>query len=664
VVDQHARSSAAVRGKSELGFRGDIEGLRGVAVLLIVGFHVGLRGFGGGFIGVDVFFVISGYLITRLLLRWIDHSEPVSPLTFWARRVRRLVPALAVVIVVVIVVGMVFVYSPLAWPNLSRQGAASALYVSNVLFARQATDYFAPALRTSPFLHTWSLGVEEQFYLVWPLLFLVPARVARRAPDTARRLLVLVLTLVTSASFVLSFVLSRRGSPWAYFSSPTRAWEFGLAGLVAILGWSGARFASRVWPFVAWSGLVGIVAATVTFDPRLPYPGVAAIVPVLGTIALLLPGEHALRYGPAVVLRRPTMRWLGRVSYSWYLWHWPLIVFIEVRANGASTMQRLGAALIALALAAASLALVEDPVRFSRKLAASRRRSFQVGIAITAAAILTASSAAVAARIQQRDPLLQRLEAARTFDVPCARVENGNCIFGDPTGKRTLLLIGDSHAVHWIPPIALIAREKRYRLIARGRGGCPVVATVTNKFTGRRDPICDTFNSETLRMISAMHPAAVIIANSTAYRGQILDKDGHVLSSRAAQRAWQRGYTKLLRFLVAEHIPALVALDGPVLDFDPMECIAQRRSTASCAPSRSEALRTTGPLNDAERNAVRDAHYGWLYDPTPVICDDRQCKLEIGDVLVYADPDHLTGQFVLTQTAAWRALLNAALANN
>jgi hypothetical protein len=427
--------------------------------------------------------------------------------------------------------------------------------------------------------------------------------------------------------------------------------------------WSGARFASRLWPFVAWSGLVAIVAATVGFDPRLPYPGVAAIVPVLGTIALLLPSEHSVRYGPAVVLRRPIMRWLGRVSYSWYLWHWPLIVFIEVRANGATTTQRLGAALIALALAAASLALVEDPIRFSRTLAASRRRSFEVGIAITGAAVLTACSAAAAARIQ-RDPLLQRLEAARTYDVPCARIEDGNCIFGDPTGKRTLLLIGDSHAVHWIPPIARIAGEHHYRLIARGRGGCPVVATVTNKFTGRRDPICDTFNIETLRMISAIHPAAVIIANSTAYRGQILDTDGHVLSGRAAQRAWQRGYTKLLRFLAAEHVPALAALDDPALDFDPIECIADHRSTAACTPSRGEALRTTGLLNEAETNAVRDAHYGSLYDPTPAICDDRQCRLEIGGVLVYADADHLTGQFVLTQTAAWRALLNAALASS
>jgi peptidoglycan/LPS O-acetylase OafA/YrhL len=643
-----------------LPYRPEIDGLRAVAVLLIVGFHVKLPGFGGGFIGVDIFFVVSGYLITRILLRWIDGTGRAALLGFWARRIRRLVPALALVVVVVLVVAVGYVYSPLRWHDLSRQGAASALYVSNILFASQATGYFEPSLTTSPFLHTWSLGVEEQFYLVWPLLFLAPSAIARRSRRAAFRLLVILLSGVTAASFALSSVLSGRDSPWAFFSSPTRAWEFGAAGLFAVLT---ARRTpeSRWWPVLSWFGLIAIAIATLRLDSSVPYPGRAALIPVVGTIALLAPARGVSGWGPSLLLRWSALRWIGRVSYSWYLWHWPLIVFAEALYRGATTTERLAAAGLALLLAALTQRLVEDPIRFARRLVASSRRSFVIGIAMTGVAVLSAAVVAAAADNRRNDALLQRLRGARFFDVRCLRVEEGQCVLGDPAGTRSVVLLGDSHAAHWIPALDPVARAMGIRLLPRGRADCPPQTAVLNLVSRRVEPACEKFKADTLALIEAIHPAAVIVSNSTGYGGRILDDHGHVLHGQDELTAWRKGYARLLRHFKAQHVPVIVAVDNPALDFDPIECIARRRSVRQCTPSRDNALQISAPFNDAQRASLRDADYGSFYDPTNVICDSRHCRLEIAHTLVYADPDHLTHQFALAQAPAWRALLDAAI---
>ena len=659
VLDDRRSSPSGPGERFELPYRPEIDGLRAVAVLLIVGFHVKLAGFRGGYIGVDIFFVVSGYLITRILLRWIDGSSEPRLLSFWARRVRRLVPALAMVVVVVLVIAVGYVFSPLRWEDLAKQGGASALYFSNVLFARQATGYFEPSLDTSPFLHTWSLGVEEQFYLVWPLLFLLPAAIAKRSRPTALRVLVALLAGVTAASFALSLMLSQRGSPWAFYSSPTRAWEFGTAGLFAILA-SHRTLRSRSWLWLSWLGLIGIALATLRLDSSVQYPGIAALIPVFGTIALLVPGPDATRWGPSRALQWSPLRWIGRVSYLWYLWHWPLIVFAEAH-RGADTQERLSAALLALALAAVTQRLIENPIRFSRQLVASTRRSFLVGFAMTGVAVMTAAGVAVAADSQEDDPLMQRLRAARLLEVSCIEVEQNNCLLGDPAATRSIVLVGDSHAAHWIPALDPVAKDLHLRLIVRGRADCPIAVPVLNLLSGERDRACETFRMETLGLIDSIQPAAVIVANSTGYGGRILDESGNALHGQDEQAAWRTGHAHLLRHFKGAGVPAIVALDNPVLDFDPIECIARHRSVEHCTPSRADAQHLSGPFNDAAQASLRDADYGSLYDPTNTICDTEVCRLAIAQMLVYADPDHITQQFAKAQAPSWHALLESII---
>ena len=330
------------RSDARAHFRPDIEGLRAVAVIAVLLFHVGLPGVPGGFIGVDVFYVISGFLITGLLVRELRATSTVDLVTFYARRLRRLLPAALVVIGVTLVASWA-VLSRLRFPEVAGDAAASALYVSNLRFAEQATDYLAAHESPSPYLHFWSLAVEEQFYLFWPLLLLVGARLLSLAR------LGLLLALVALGSFGLSLVWTDTEAPWAFFSLPTRAWELAVGALIAV----GALRLPRRSPEPLAIGLVTaglglIVIACVVIDDSTPYPGMAALLPVVGT-ALVIIGGSATSAGPSRWLSASVPRWLGRISYSLYLWHWPILVLVPIAIGIDSLGLRLGLAAVAIA---------------------------------------------------------------------------------------------------------------------------------------------------------------------------------------------------------------------------------------------------------------------------------------------------------------------------
>jgi peptidoglycan/LPS O-acetylase OafA/YrhL len=640
-------------------YRPEIDGLRAIAVLVIVGFHVGLAGFHGGFIGVDVFFIISGYLITRILMRWLGSSTKPSLAEFWARRVRRLVPALTVVVVSVLLLGAFFVYSPLYWPDMARAGLASSFWVSNVFYARQATNYFAATPGASPFLHTWSLGVEEQFYLFWPLLFLIPAGLAKRSLASARQALFVTLASVVVISFGLSYLLSRRGSPWAFFSSPTRAWEFGAAGLLAIVLAKDTRIPPRAIAFAGWAGLAAIILGTVRLSQTVPYPGTAALIPVLGTMALLLPAPQGITWSTASLLSVRPLRWIGRVSYSWYLWHWPLIVFADVVTRHSSTRARLVAALIALGLAALTKVFIEDRVRFSKVLMSSAARTFTMGLALVAVMALVSVSVLYIGRVERRDDsLLRSLLAARDWPqhVKCTHVD-GRCYYGDASSTRTIILAGDSHASHWIPALDAAARAMGDRLLVRASGDCPLPRVrIVNPITGHASQTCSNLRGGTRRAIKELHPVAVVVGTFSGYKGRIA-----ALNGRTEQQDWTDAFAALAEDLHSQHIPLVVALDDPALSFDPVECIAKHRSVSFCTPSRSKALAVTEPFNTAVEAGLRKAGYGSTYDPTSAICDAVHCNLQVGGDYVFADPGHLTYRFALAQADQWQATLERAI---
>jgi peptidoglycan/LPS O-acetylase OafA/YrhL len=349
-------------GPGAAGFRPDIEGLRGLAVLLVVLFHAGL-GLPGGFVGVDVFFVISGFLITGLLLRERVQTGRIDFLGFYARRVRRLLPAALVVLLVVMPLAFVL-YAPLDRGQVLGDGAAAALSIGNIRFALAAGDYFANLATPSPFLHFWSLGVEEQFYLVWPALLVVAAAMWRRRP---RHGAWLALFNVFVASLVAGMMLTISAPNWAFYSLPTRAFELALGGLLAVAAPAVARLPRRLLAAGGWLGALAVVGSAFAFDSSLAFPGALALVPTLGAAALIGAGLAGVgRLTPTSVLSVGPLRFLGRISYSLYLWHWPIFVLAGV-AFGFGTRPAPIVALwligVSIGVAMLSWALVEEPFR-------------------------------------------------------------------------------------------------------------------------------------------------------------------------------------------------------------------------------------------------------------------------------------------------------------
>ena len=345
-------------------FRPDLEGLRALAVVLVLLYHAEIPGFGGGFVGVDVFFVLSGFLITGLIVREIGQTGRVSLPAFYARRARRLVPA-ALLVIAVTMLASVFLLPPLRVPDVAGDAAASALYVSNIRFALQATDYLQADVAPSPLLHYWSLGVEEHFYLVWPALLAITAGLARGRT----RLIALVIAVVAGASLALSIVLTDAAAPWAFFSLPTRAWELGLGAIVAVTAVHLARAPARLSAGAAAAGVGLIVAAGIVIGQDTPYPGLAALLPTIGAALVIAAGTGGTVSATARLLGRRPVRFMGRISYSLYLWHWPILVLPAAALGTALPMPaRIGLALLAIPIAAASQRWVEEPIHRGRLL--------------------------------------------------------------------------------------------------------------------------------------------------------------------------------------------------------------------------------------------------------------------------------------------------------
>ncbi|RIK14358.1 MAG: acyltransferase [Acidobacteria bacterium] len=360
------------------GFRGDIEGLRAIAVMMVLLFHAGVPGTDGGFAGVDVFFVISGYLITGLLVKEATGTGRVSLVQFYARRARRLLPAASLVLAATALAAW-WLLPRSARGELGTDVVGATLYVVNWVLAGREVNYLAEDSPPSLLQHYWSLSVEEQFYVVWPLLIMAVLWAARRWRLRFLRLLGVALTLVVLASLVLSVVQTASSPATAYFATTTRAWQLGTGALLVLITPSLARLPRRAAHLLAWAGLAAIGATVVVVDGGTPWPGSAALLPTLGTAAVIAAGVRAPDSPAARLLGRPPMLFLGALSYGLYLWHWPALRLLAELRPDAGLTARLAVAGLSVLLAWASLHLVENPIRFHRRLARVPRLALSYG---------------------------------------------------------------------------------------------------------------------------------------------------------------------------------------------------------------------------------------------------------------------------------------------
>jgi peptidoglycan/LPS O-acetylase OafA/YrhL len=616
------------------GHRADIEGLRGVAILLVVLYHAGVPGIGGGYVGVDVFFVLSGFLITALLVGEVERTGSLDLWHFYARRVRRLLPAAAVVLVATMAAGAL-VFSPLEQMRLARSALAAATYLSNVWFAFTAGDYFAPAAATDPLLHTWSLAVEEQFYLVWPILILL----ALRGSGTRRRVMV-ALGVVAVTSLTASIWLTASGSPWAFFGSPTRAWEFALGGMAGLVptALAGDRW-GRTRGVLAFAGLWMIGGSAVLYGADTPFPGVAAVVPVVGTVAVLLSGTAGSATVAARFLGSGPLTFLGRHSYSWYLWHWPVLV-IAIAVHPSITLSgRLLCILFALGLSAVTYATVENPVRFHPRLVPKPVLSLALGVLLTASAGAGALGWRQLAVSAANHPLqVMFTAAAMDRDLGPCIAEWGvdravGCEFGDPDSEMVIALFGDSHAAHWFPAFRGMAEEQGWRLVVLTKAACPSASLPFADPRLRDAGECDRWRANALERLKEIQPSLAVLGNAKGFYPGLVYRD------------WRRGYDLTLGRLDDAGIQSVVLKGTPVLDRSLPECLSRavrlRRDPAeACGVDRRQAL--DPPAFQAAADAARAWRGASLGDLSHLFCDEDRCHPLRGGNVVLHDRSHLT----------------------
>ncbi|WP_344793079.1 acyltransferase family protein [Frondihabitans peucedani] len=647
-------------------FQTDIEGLRAFAVFAVVAFHASVPGLTGGFAGVDVFFVISGYLITGQLTREVLRTGRIGLLSFWARRAKRLLPAAGIVLVAVGIASAVL--EPLLGVYHSAQDLlAAALYTTNWHFISLGTDYLAQSTDDSPVLHFWSLAVEEQFYLVWPLVILVAWLVARKNPLRGTVLLATVIGTITLASLAASVLLTTSEPKWAYMATQTRAWEFGVGGLLAITAHAlqsaeGTRAGAILGRIVGWGGLWAIGISAVAYDAKTPFPGYAALLPVLGTAAVIAGGLLAGTRGGTVgsLLSLPPVRYIGRVSYAWYLWHWPVLIFTEMVTGTLPWPIRCLLMVAAFGLAALTQRFVEQPV--GRALVSIKRVGPTVaigllcmvvtvttplvigGTAVTALGSSTAkvSSAALTAAFgpdtgKNAGPVSPSpLQAASDIpkptacilDAPVARV--AACELGSKTGTP-VAVFGDSHVNQWLPAFETMASENDWHLTVFAKSGCPVAAYKPNGDGSRMSSsTCLTWRQAAIDMIvSTVKPSLIIVSSYDNY----IDGSTKAGSTKILN-AWNSSLDQLRRV----GSPIAYIQDTPYPDKDVPTCMsAALDDWSSCSFARGDVKE---PVE--EQALLGNEKQVSLINLTPYLCDTARCPAVRNGLLLYRDESHIT----------------------
>ena len=512
--------------------------------------HAGLPFAAGGYVGVDVFFVISGFLITRLLLGELDRTGGISLRRFYARRARRLLPLAAVLLAAVGVLSLLLL-SPVRAVEVSGDIVSSAIYTANWHFAAQSVDYFAQDVEPSPVLHLWSLAIEEQFYLVWPTLLLAVTWLWRRRGGSVRPALWVTLAVVGLGSLALGIQFTDAQPASAYFSTVGRAWELALGAALALLG--AVRIPRPAAAAIGWAGLGAIAYAAFAFDASTPFPGVAALLPTVGAACVIFAGASAharTRVAPAGLLSLPPVRYVGRLSYSWYLWHWPALIFAAVLWGPLSVAAGVAVVAASWIPSAATHRWIEDPVRFSRVLNLRPNRALAIGLGCMAigvsagllltrlqptlnAAPLSEVKGAAALHSQPRpqqhaaavrpSPLRAAADRSRMYYEGCLvgidGTNSNRCLYGDRQGRRTLILFGDSHALQYSPALEELAERHEWRLIVLTKAECTPGEVEIRSMVARREySQCDAWREEELRRIElGADSTVVVISGDTVY---------------------------------------------------------------------------------------------------------------------------------------------------
>jgi peptidoglycan/LPS O-acetylase OafA/YrhL len=677
-------------GSPASGRRADIQGLRAIAVTLVVVFHAGLP-MPGGFIGVDMFFVISGFVITQMLLRELQRTGGLNFSDFYTRRARRILPALAVLILVVAPVSALLL-SPLGPQEATaRTSVAAALFSSNLqLGLVDDGGYFGLAAEANALLHTWSLAVEEQFYLLFPALLVVAWRVGPRLTRwrSSRRTAAAFVCAASLASLIVcvyaAWSSSLPSAPirrFGFYSPVTRGWEFGAGVLLSLCAPVLARSGRRLANGLGLMGLGLICFGAMRISANTPFPGAAALSPVMGTALIIGSGMVPNRGVTSLLSLRPAV-WIGDVSYGWYLWHWPLIVFATALWPG-NPWVLVPTAVGSLVPTWLSYRFIENPIRFDGRL--TGRRMILLVVVCLAAPISAAFGLRFVYMLEVRSKTVQDLAAGNQLHgvnmLPCNDSDFGSgatTVCTEPVGttRGTVVLVGDSNAGQFIEPLARATRSDGYRLRAATFGGCPFVDLVRESTPagGFDGAACHRFVIDTVSALAKSPPALVIIAMSSSQLTSVRDglslrdpQSGEIATTpNAKAKLLERGLASVLRYLATSRIPVLVIHSVPhfgdvAQDWQLEVCPALRIFTQTCGVTigRAEIQIQQELARAAEDRAVSSVPGAVAADFTEDLCSAYLCRSDRDGVWLYRDATHLSVDGALALVERFRQLIRS-----
>ena len=592
-----------------------IQGLRALAALLVTLFHA--KWVSGGFIGVDIFYVISGFLITGLLIREIERTGTINFKEFYARRFKRLLPTSFFVLAITAVFSWLLIPATMR-SSLGRDIIAAGLYVSNYLFAWWQADYQNLDATPSPVIHYWSLAVEEQFYLLWPLLILLFFMVATKLKRKIA--LTVLVAAVTALSFVFSIYQTETSPIWAFYSLPTRAWELGLGALLVLLP------PIKTKKLVGLIGFVFIIASAFIFNETTAFPGLNAVLPVLGTVMLIATINSWPPFLNDVANSR-LFQWLGEISYPLYLWHWPLLVLPSTYfARPLAVYERIIAILATIVLADLTHRFIEEPFRKKKILPTL---VFKQSAAITLASVLigttiifTSSDRINVSGINGAVSLAQIKARPLVYEDGChanyAETKSDACEYAELDSEKTMVLYGDSHAAQWFPALAEIASRSGYKLVSLTKSACPSVDVVRSDQGAFKMSRCKKWREDSIQRIMKMKPDVLVMSSFQyfAQPRQFQDRD----------KWWDDGQRKLLA-QVKNASPNLIYLtDTPHPARDIPACLANN-SISQC--------------NKTERTKNLSISGFEVIDPNSWLCS-RTCPAVKDGVVAYRDASHIS----------------------
>jgi len=701
--------------KQETRFRSDIQILRSLAVISVILFHTGLSFIQSGFLGVDVFFVISGYLIINIIFREFDNTGKFSLIGFWSRRARRLIPASSLVIISTLVTSWYFL-TPQSAKRVSIDSIFSALFSANIRFGMVELDYWASS-NSSPFLHFWSLGVEEQFYFLWPIFLAVAVRPLSRKLKGARSLLLLAVTFL---SLILNIYLMNQDSPWDFYSPFSRAWEFGIGGLAAAISSKYTKKSSqpvtnartnsylRLTLFVALVGLM-------MMNRQDSYWGIFQILSaVLLTAILLRLGESTDGdLFEKIFSKRRALVYMGDISYSLYLWHWPVIYFFGLflsdtknRGLPENVKYIFFAYILIFLLSALTYKFIENPIRHLPSLVSSSKKTFSfalmsiifvIGLALflprTALSNFDAgevkvandvdetyinanslewekSISALALQTQPTDSLMQvpnevskaSESIPKTYADGChvggkVTVPPSGCTYGDTTSEHVVAIFGDSHANQYFPALEIAARSQKSALLARTRSNCTYADVVVFR-DAKPDKACNEWRQNVINELINTKPDVVFV--SSRLNLNVSKKDG---TSRpdpnSSRQVLIDGLGSTILQLENAGITVVLIRDTPGMDRNVPDCLSGHLPTKCVTPlvKNLTSIQYSGGVTSAFKNAR-------VLDLTLALCNIQTCDPVRGGKIVWRDSHHLTADFAATLSPIFGKVLKEVSSTN